>query len=843
MKATLWVFAALFAIIGFGVGCDSISSDSAPSDGQTPTAPPMISSVYPHVFYSGAEVKVSGSYLDQATVAVNGAPVTPSYQSAHEVRFFAPKLPAGTYQLEIENAAGDVLREVNYQSALSASIVSSGTAHTCVINLLGGVQCWGRNEDGRLGDGSTTDATAPVTVSGLDNAVSLSAGGGHTCAVTGNGRVQCWGSNSDGQLGDGNGGTTFFEPPAFSLVPVTVSGLSDAVAVFTGDEHSCAVTKTGRVQCWGGNVYGQLGDGSRTKALTPVTVSGLNDVVSVSPAGTHTCALTADGLVRCWGENLYGQLGDGSTTDALTPVTVSGLNDVVAVAAGYSNPGTNRAAHTCAVKGDGSVWCWGANYFGQLGDGSYLDSLTPVMVVGLTNAVSVSAGSNPRGQSGVHTCAVTADGLVQCWGENESGQLGAVRAQDDLTPVTVAGLSDAIAVSAGGVHTCALRSGGRVQCWGGKYSYRMPNGDGSTTNALKPVTVSGLSGAVAVSAGSGHSCALTNDGGAQCWGGSGQGQLGDGSTTNALTPVSVHGLSGALSVSSGNSHSCAVESEGHARCWGLNLSGQLGDGSTRIAWAPVTVSGLSDAVAVSAAGNHSCAVTGFGRVQCWGDNEYGQLGDGSRTEALTPVTVSGLSDMVAVSAGDYHTCAVTRSGIVKCWGSNFAGQLGDGSRTDALTPVTVSDLNDAVAVSADGQHTCVLTSGGRVQCWGDNEYGQLGDGSRTEALTPVTVSGLSDMVEVSAGDHHTCAVTRSGIVKCWGSNFKGQLGGDDTRKRARLTPVTVSGLSGVVSVSAGSDHSCALYHDGAVSCWGSNYYRQAGWPVWNYGLWGVVLEP
>ena len=851
MKVKPFVSFIIISAISFGIGCDSNSIDSVPGSDQLcddcvslPASPPVITSVYPPVFYGGAEVKISGSYLAQATVVVNGALVTPSYQGAHEVRFLAPDLPAGSYQLDIENAGGDVLREVNYQSALSASSVSSGATHTCVINTVGGVQCWGRNGGRRLGNGSTTGSSTPVTVIGLSNAISLSAGGQHTCAVTGDGRVQCWGSNFRGQLGDGNGGTSsIFEPTPFSLVPVAVMGVSDALSVSSGERHTCAVMRSGRVKCWGKNSYGQLGDGSTTNALTPVTVSGLDNAVAVSAALNHTCAVTADGLVQCWGENKDGQLGDGSRTDALTPVTVRGLSGVVSVAAGYSNPSTNRSAHTCAVKGGGRVWCWGTNYVGQLGDGSLVDSLTPVMVVGLTNAVSVSAGSNPGGQSGVHTCAVTADGLVQCWGENESGQLGAVRAQDELTPVTVADLSDAIAVSAGGMHTCALRSGGRVQCWGDNSSDGMPNGDGSTTNALKPVTVSGLSGAVAVSAGSGHSCALTNDGGAQCWGRSGQGQLGDGSTTNALTPVSVHGLSGAVSVSSGNSHSCAVKSEGHVRCWGLNLSGQLGDGSTRIAWAPVTVSGLSDAVAVSAAGNHSCAVTGFGRVQCWGDNEYGQLGDGSRTDALTPVTVSGLSDTVAVSAGDYHTCAVTAAGLVRCWGLNLSGQLGDGSGADALTPVTVADLKDAVAVSADGQHTCVLISGGRVQCWGENDYGQLGNGSRTDALTPVRVNGLSNAVAVSAGDDHTCAVISGGRVQCWGTNFNGQLGGDDTRKRAQLTPVTVSGLSGVVSVSAGSAHSCALYHDGAVSCWGSNYYRQAGWPVWNYGLGGVVLEP
>ena len=705
-------------------------------------------------------------------------------------------------------------------------MVVAGGAHTCALSSGGAVKCWGSNLTGQLGDGTVTDRLTPVDVAGLTRGVvAISAGGRHTCALSRGGAVKCWGGNDYGQLGDGTSGTN-------RLTPVDVVGIAGGVvAVSAGKDHTCALTSGGAVKCWGGNDYGQLGDGtSGTSRLTPVDVFGLAaGVVAISAGQDHTCALTSGGAMKCWGWNALGQLGDGTIwTDRLAPVDVVGLTSgVVAISAGWW--------HTCALTSSGAVKCWGSNNYGQLGDGtSGASRLTPVDVVGLASGVVAASAGGDR------TCALTGNGAVKCWGYNELGQLGdGTSGTLRLTPVDVVGLaSGVVVVSAGKDHTCALTSSGAVKCWGDNNSGQL--GDGTRgMDQLTAADVVGLaSGAVAVSAGKDHTCALTSGGAVKCWGDNNSGQLGDGTSgANRLTPVEVVGLaSGVVAISAGGLHTCALTSGGVVKCWGNNYVGQLGDGSSGTnRLTPVDVVGLaSGALAIAAGGLHTCALTSGGAVKCWGWNDSGQLGDGtSGTNRLTPVDVVGLaSGVVAIATGGLHTCALTSGGAVKCWGTNDSGQLGDGtSGTNRLTPVNVVGLaNGIVAIAAGAVHTCALTSGGALKCWGDDGWGQLGDGATwTIRLTPVDVMGLASSILASvAGNGHTCALTASGAMKCWGHNGYGQIG-DGTHGTTRLMPVDVVGLaSGVIVPSAGQWHSCALTSDGAVKCWGADYSGQLG---------------
>lgn len=586
--------------------------------------------------------------------------------------------------------------------------------------------------------------------------------------------------------------------------------------VAAGSYHTCALTTAGQVQCWGRNDYGQLGNGSISpRSPSSVPVSGLSNVVAIATGGYHTCALTTLGKVWCWGYNADGELGDGTTSSRGTPKAV-GIDNVVAITAG--------GHHTCALTTAGAAYCWGLNSFGQLGDGTNADSLTPVAVKSLaTGVLAIRAGF-------AYTCALTATGGVQCWGNNDSGQLGDGTTTSRSVPMAVSDLSSGVvSIAAGGGYTCAIMTSGSVRCWG--YNADGQLGDGTKgTDRLTPVDVKNLSNVLSLAAGEDHTCATVKDGSAFCWGNDFYGQLGNGATTgDQLLPVPVNNIGFSFgAVSAGNFHTCALTAGGGVFCWGLNDYGQVGDGTFLNRDAPVGVHGLSSQISALAAGySHTCALTA-GVVYCWGDNSYGQLGDGTNAGHKVPAVVKTLSDVRAIAAGSSHTCALTNAGSVWCWGYNFYGELGDGSTSDRSAPVQVLPSGVA-AITAGAHHTCALSTLGAVSCWGFNLDGEVGNGTYSHhESTPTPVSGMASGIRsVVAGGYHTCSLTTIGVMACWGFNSHGQLGDGSTTKSN--VPVGVVGLPGLVaSVAAGQMHTCVQTTSGVLMCWGANDLGQIG---------------
>jgi alpha-tubulin suppressor-like RCC1 family protein len=344
-----------------------------------------------------------------------------------------------------------------------------------------------------------------------------------------------------------------------------------------GNYHNCAIT-TGGVYCWGASWNGQTGvpQSNFGQDSVPGLVTGPGGVLftTVSSGSDHTCGLTAGGQAYCWGYNYYGQLGNGTNIQTYIPVAVSGGLTFTTIAAGSS--------HTCGIAG-GLAYCWGYNGQGQLGDNTNTQSNTPVAASGGRTFSAISAGSN-------HTCGiVVGTNAGYCWGYNNDGQLGVdttgIARANVLVPTAVSGGPAAFAsIDLGSSHTCGRStSGGAGYCWGRNNSGQLgidTTGQG-TLDQFSPVIVTGGHSFNQITAGPNHSCGITSAGTNLCWGNNGDGQLGNGTTTRSFVPVVVSGGLALRSIGAGQGHTCGVTTSDEVYCWGGNWDGQLGLGSSQ----------------------------------------------------------------------------------------------------------------------------------------------------------------------------------------------------------------------------------------------------------------------
>lgn len=355
---------------------------------------------------------------------------------------------------------------------------------------------------------------------------------------------------------------------------------------------------------------------------------GRDIVTSVSAGDTYTCAVLNEGEVNCWGNGWNGQVGGGSTGYFLWPQDVLGLTSrAVEIYAGFN--------HTCALLDGARLACWGLNEFGQVGDGTTAIKTEAVDVTVLTRDITAAAVGLD------FTCVLLTTGGVQCWGSNDKGELGNGTNLDSPVPVDVSGLSSGVvAISSGSEHTCALLDSGGLKCWGRNYCGQI--GDGTHEHRNVPTDVFGLSSGVAgIFANKFHTCALMESGSAKCWGQNTHGELGDGTYEERMTPVDV-ALSlvfSTLSTGRGE-HTCGLTVEGGAKCWGNNEFGQLGDGTLATKLIPTDVENLASGVARIATGdNHTCALLDTAELLCWGRNSLGQIGDGTQDDRQIPTDV------------------------------------------------------------------------------------------------------------------------------------------------------------------------------------------------------------
>ncbi|MFM7718251.1 MAG: InlB B-repeat-containing protein [Actinomycetota bacterium] len=759
--------------------------------------------------------------------------------------------------------------------------IAAGESQSCALASSGAASCWGTDSVGELGNGATLgDQLSPslVTPAPASAFASIATGKDHTCGVTTAGTLFCWGSDGAWQIGDGDEGqkgTT--NGDGNELSPRQVNAATDWLQVATGALHTCAVKTTYALWCWGSNASGQLGDGTLTGRPVPTAVTTTSPLpatyLSVSAGTSHTCAIASGGAAYCWGGDANAQLGNGATTgnkSAPEPVDVSDTlsltrpDQYLSISAG--------GAHTCAIAYDGTAWCWGSDGFGQLGDGATTGpQASPVAVsmpVGRT-FVRIAAGLD-------HTCALADDGTIYCWGSDASGKLGdgATTGTQTVPTLVVGGFGPFTGVSAGYQHTCAATAT-PMYCWGDDTNGRLGNGSGITGSQGTPTLVgtnfrvlkAGTGTGAVTSTPAGISCdaactaatavfpfndsvslAYTTGSTFEGWFGPGCAAIQPTATCSPIasgtdpTVVASFSDGSETRLSAGATHGCAVSGSAAARltwCWGDQTDGRLGNGQTSgIRAFPGLVNGGRVFTEVSAApgpltNSFSCALMREGTAWCWGYGALGQLGNGATASSSVPVpvTMPAQKTFTRIATGLSHACALTYDGLAYCWGSDVNGQLGNGGTTvsNQSTPVAVTMPagRTFTRIAGGGSHTCALADNGAIYCWGADASGQLGDGgANTDQIAPVLVSGALAFTSIAAGFGHTCGTT-STTAYCWGSDANGQLG-DDASLAAKAVPTAVAGGLTLASISAGRSHTCGLTASGAAWCWGESQYGRLG---------------
>ena len=661
-------------------------------------------------------------------------------------------------------------------------------------------------------------------------ATSIAANYSHSCAISEDKKVFCWGSNDNGKLGIGKNAIDL----EYSAVPLEVEGIADAAAVTTGENHTCALHESGVVSCWGRNRDGQLGISDSGESTVPVQVKGIEDAVWVASGEGHTCAVHQDGTISCWGYSRNGALGNRQAYEdenfsTPTPVRVEGITDATAV--------TATSANTCALHRAGTISCWGDNSFGQLGSGQTSEELeesaVPVQVADITDAKAIATAQ-------WHSCALREDGTIACWGDNDSGLLGSGHTSEELeesaVPVQVADITDAIAIAIGKWHSCALREDGTIACWGsdnGLGRFGEIESDFQGTAQLGtfpvPVQVTDITDAVAIATGEDHSCALHQNGKISCWGYNLWGRLGNGQSgaEESDTPIEVAGISNAKDIAAGDeSHTCVLHESGSISCWGYFT--QLGLDYAIASIEIVEIEGISNAIDIAAGWFHSCALHETGTISCWGFNGASQLGNGLTPEELeysfVPVEVEGIADATAVATGSSHSCALYENGTISCWGYNRWGQLGNGTDENSASPVQVSSITDATAIALGNDFSCAVLENGVVACWGRNGHGQLGNWRQPDSESlPGVVHSITDAVSITSGYYSSCALREIGTIKCWGTYLYGEPVIHEVKA------ITIGGIEELA-------YYCVVQQNGKVYCWGNNYYGQLG----NEAIWSAV---
>lgn len=670
--------------------------------------------------------------------------------------------------------------------AKSYDVIEAGSKHLCAISS-GKLYCWGNNDYGQLGLGSSDSTTIPTRVGTSSTWQSLALGGEHTCGINA-GELYCWGRDSSQQLGNGAGNTP-------STVPQKVGSSNTWQSISAGYFFTCGIN-AGELYCWGFNQFYQLGLGNIITQSVPTKVGASTTWTSIGVGSSHSCGIDA-GKLFCWGRDNRGQQGNGApTANVQTPAQIGASTTWQEVKGGGD--------HTCGIN-SGQLYCWGDDYYAQQGNGAgEVSTNTPQIIDAGTDWEKLTSRQN-------YSCAIS-NGELFCWGSIFFG--GAVE-----SVTQIGGSDDWTAITTGDYFACGLDSG-KVYCWTtdddtgrrdlGLYS---PDETGSLNT---PHAVSEATSWNFVSGALGFTCGIKN-GELYCWGDNPEGQLGinDPALAKKSIPQRVGNGTTWSDVAGGVFATCGIKS-GSLYCWGGDQNGELGNGPSSIAnvLVPERIGTSSNWTEISAGPVSFCGIDS-GKLFCWGNN------------VDTPQQVGISTTWQSLGMGAWHSCGID-GGKLFCWGKGGDGQLGDGLAQDSATPVQIGFSTAWTAIGAGIKHTCGINSG-KLFCWGDDSVGAVGNGAPAgNVLSPeqIGVSTSWQRLEINSLSEHTCAIN-SGKLYCWGYNPVGQIG-DGTYDTAE-SPVQIGSSDKWTKLGNGDYHSCGI-NEGRLHCWGDNWYGQIAVP-------------
>ena len=788
-----------------------------------------------------------------------------------------------------------------------ASIACGYYGSTVAIQTNGTLWAWGNNSYSQLGTSNQTNYSSPVQVGILSTWSQVSAGTNFTMALQTSGTLWEWGSNSNGQLGLGNPGgfptsaypvqylnNTFggfkkvtasasqvyyqtvndtivqasiadiplidstntiswksYDTGQYHFVGVKSDGTAwsignnsygqlgystttisifNATSVVAKSQSVFAVTSTGTLWAWGLNSWGQLGTNNQTNYSTPVQVgTSSNWTNRVATAINHTLALQSNGTLWSWGRNESGQLGQNDLGNKFTPTQVGALSQWSQVACGYS--------WSIAVQSNGSLWTWGNNNVGQLGLNTSTTYSSPVQVGALSNWAKLSSGQN-------FWHSIQSDGTLWTCGYNNNGQLGLNDTTNRSSPVQVGTLSNWAQTSGGRFFAAGILSNGTMWTWGSNSWGQL--GLNTLTNYSSPVQVGALSQWSQVACGYYHTVALQSNGTLWVWGNNSYGQLGMNNSGNFSSPIQIGTSSNWAQISCGYSFTVALQSNGTLWAWGQNNNyGQLGLNTSTNYSSPVQAgvsytgnpyvttltqigSGANWSTSI-AADYGSMLIDNSNNAWVFGNNNQYQLGLSDTTNRSSPVQIIGPSRVTTAAMDNYNICLIDNNNNLWLGGTgnsnNFNGQLPFG---DISSPVQIGNLLSGWAqVSIGFDFTMALKNDGSLWAWGLSSFGQTGQSNTTFRSSPIQVGTASYWSQISCGYGHTLALQNNGSLWVWGYNAYGQLGNNASGTNI-LSPIQLGVLSTWSKLSAGYAMSAALQSNGTLWTWGQNNNGQLG---------------